>query len=129
MEESILKTIKKILGISEDYTVFDFDLIIHINSAFSILHQLGVGPTDGFAIEDDTAEWADFIATNVNQYNLVRTYVFLKVRMLFDPPTTSYLLEAMNKQIEEQEWRISNVREGIVMNELAAAEALAEEEA
>jgi hypothetical protein len=121
MEPSILKSTKKILGIAEDYTAFDLDIITHINSAFSTLTQLGVGPTNGFMIEDDTAVWSDFITdvpssiyetpTDDLQYNSVKTYVFLRVRQLFDPPTTSYLITAYDKQIQELEWRLNAHRE------------------
>src|SRR3954447_17475451 len=110
MEMSILNSTKKILGIAEDYTVFDLDIITHINSAFSTLTQLGVGPAEGFMIEDDTAVWSDFIATDL-QYNSVKSYVFLRVRQLFDPPTTSYLISAVEKQIQELEWRLNSHRE------------------
>jgi hypothetical protein len=110
MEESILKSTKKILGIADDYTAFDLDIITHINAAFSILDQLGVGPEGGFFIEDEVATWNDFLAPS-NQLNLVRTYVFLKVRHLFDPPTTSFLIEATEKQIKEYEWRLNVFRE------------------
>lgn len=113
MELSILTSTKKILGIAEDYTVFDLDIITHINSAFSTLTQLGVGPADGFMIEDATALWTDFDPVDDhNMYNSVKSYVFLKVRMLFDPPTTSYLISASEKQIEELEWRLNTQREG-----------------
>lgn len=110
MEQSILKSVKKILGIDPSYTAFDFDILVHINSAFATLNQLGVGPDNGFAIEDDTAVWASFIGGDP-RYNPVKTYVYLKVRQLFDPPTTSYLIEAMQKQVEELEWRIKEYRE------------------
>lgn len=110
MEQSILISTKKILGIADDYTVFDLDIITHINSAFSTLTQLGVGPAIGFMIEDSEAEWANFIGIDL-QLNVVKSYVFLKVRMLFDPPTTSYLITAMEKQIEELEWRLNTHRE------------------
>jgi hypothetical protein len=110
MENSILISTKKVLGIDEDYTAFDLDIITHINTAFSTLTQLGVGPAEGFMIEDDTAEWADFV-TNDLQYNSVRSYVFLKVRYLFDPPQTSYLITATEKQIAELEWRLNVHRE------------------
>jgi hypothetical protein len=112
MEQSILTSTKKILGIAEDYTVFDLDIITHINTAFSTLTQLGVGPADGFMIEDASALWTDFdpIDDNVN-YNSVRSYVFLKTKQLFDPPTTSYLIDATQKQIEELEWRLNVQRE------------------
>lgn len=110
MEESILKSTKKILGLDADYTPFDLDVITHINAAFSILNQLGVGPVDGFMIEDDTAVWGDFVVPN-NQLHLVKTYVYLKTRILFDPPATSYLIEATNQQIKEYEWRLNVFRE------------------
>jgi hypothetical protein len=110
MEESILKSTKKILGLDADYTPFDLDVITHINAAFSILNQLGVGPVEGFMIEDDTSVWGDFVVP-LNQSNLVKTYVYLKTRILFDPPATSYLIEATNQQIKEYEWRLNIFRE------------------
>jgi hypothetical protein len=110
MEQSILISTKKILGIAEDYTVFDLDIITHINSAFSTLTQLGVGPAQGFMIDDATAVWADFIVDDL-QYNAVKSYVFLKVRQLFDPPSTSYLISAVERQIQELEWRLNVHRE------------------
>lgn len=110
METSILISTKKILGIAEDYTAFDEDIITHINTAFSTLTQLGVGPSQGFAIEDNSAIWADFIGTD-RQFNSVKSYVFLRVRMMFDPPTTSYLISAYEKQLQELEWRLNVHRE------------------
>lgn len=109
MDESILNSTKKILGIPEDYTAFDTDIITHINSTFAILHQMGIGPTTGYFIEDASNEWSEF--TVDTGLNMVRSYVFLKVRMLFDPPATSFVIAAMEKQIAEQEWRISTHRE------------------
>jgi hypothetical protein len=120
VEQSILISTKKILGIAADYTAFDLDILTHINSAFSTLTQLGVGPANGFMIEDDTAVWSDFITdysgsyelpTDDLQYNSVKSYVFLKVRQLFDPPQTSYLITATEKQIQELEWRLNVHRE------------------
>lgn len=111
MENSILKSTKKILGIAADYTVFDLDVITHINTAFSTLTQLGVGPAEGFMIEDDTAVWTDFITDGDLQYNAVKSYVYLRVRQLFDPPSTSYLITAVNDQIKELEWRLNVHRE------------------
>lgn len=108
---SILTSTKKILGIDQDYTVFDLDIITHINTAFSTLTQLGVGPPEGFMIEDAIAEWDDFIVDNDLQYNSVKSYVFLRVRQLFDPPTTSYLIAATDQQIKELEWRLNVHRE------------------
>lgn len=109
MEESILLSVKKLLGLDADYIAFDEDIKIHINSVFSLLGQLGVGPGNDFFIVDETAEWADFFAEE--DLNLIRTYTFLRVRMMFDPPQTSFLLESMNSQIKEFEWRISTQRE------------------
>lgn len=113
MENSILISTKKVLGVDADYTVFDLDILMHINAAFSILQQLGVGPAEGFFIEDDTAEWTDFVLYPGSEISisLVKTYVQLKARMLFDPPTTSFLIEAMDKQIKEYEWRLNVFRE------------------
>ena len=121
MEDSILISTKKVLGIAEDYTAFDLDIITHINSAFSTLTQLGVGPPNGFMIVDDTATWSEFISDypatyevptgDDLQYNSVKTYVFLRVRQVFDPPSTSYLIAAFDKQIQELEWRLNVHRE------------------
>lgn len=104
--ESILTSIKKLLGIEEDYTHFDPDIIMHINSVFMILNQLGVGPPEGFRIEDDIATWNDYTDNNL-MYESVKTYIHLKVRLLFDPPASSSLIEAMNRQISELEWRLN----------------------
>jgi hypothetical protein len=110
MDMSILNSTKKILGIASDYTAFDLDIITHINTAFSTLTQLGVGPADGFMIEDDTVEWTEFVSTDL-QLNSVKSYVFLRVRLLFDPPGTSYLINAYQDQIKELEWRLNTHRE------------------
>lgn len=111
MEQSILTSTKKILGLAEEYTPFDLDVITHINTAFSTLYQLGVGPTTGFAIEDATPTWADFIDGDISIVNACKTYVYLRVRLLFDPPPTSFALQAMKEQLAEYEWRISVLRE------------------
>lgn len=110
MEESILKSTKKILGLADDYTVFDLDVITHINSVFTTLTQLGVGPPEGFMIENDKDLWEDFI-TDDPTYNSIKSYIYLRVRMLFDPPTTSYTIDAMERQIKELEWRLNQNRE------------------
>lgn len=111
MEESILTTTKKILGLPEDHTEFDLDVITHINSVFSDLTQMGVGPVDGFDIQDATPDWTSYISDDVVLLNSIKTYVYLRVRLLHDPPTTSYVLAAAEKQIEKLEWRISVHRE------------------
>ena len=110
MEDSILKSTKKILGLPDDYTPFDLDVITHINATFSVLDQLGVGPEGGFSIEDDTGLWSEYVVPP-NQLHTVKTYIYLKVRSLFDPPSTSFLIEAVNKQISEYEWRLNVFRE------------------
>lgn len=104
--ESILTSIKKLLGIVEEYENFDADLIMHINSVFSILTQLGVGPSEGFSIEDEMAVWTDFIPEK-SKLELVKSYMHLKVKLLFDPPLSSSVMEAMNRQISEFEWRLN----------------------
>ena len=106
METSILTSIKKLLGIAEDYTEFDEDIMTHINSVFLNLTQLGVGPEEGFMIEDNTSEWADFINDSV-QLQAVKTYVYLKVKLLFDPPLSSSVTESINRMIAELEWRLN----------------------
>lgn len=106
MTDSILTSIKKLLGIAEDYTVFDSDIILHINSVFMILNQLGVGPSEGFRIEDDSAVWSEYIADNDN-LDAVKSYVHLKVKLLFDPPLSSSVMNAMNQNINELEWRLN----------------------
>jgi hypothetical protein len=111
MEASILTSTKQKLGLAEDYTVFDLDIIDYINSAFSTLTQLGVGPEAGFMIEDDAGVWSDFIPIDDPQYNSVKIYVYLRTRMLFDPPQTSYHIAAMNEQVKELEWRLNTHRE------------------
>lgn len=113
MENSILTSTKKILGISADYTAFDLDILTHINAAFSVLDQIGIGPEGGFFIEDAGPKWNQ-LGLPQNQINMVRTYVFLKTRMLFDPPTTSFLIEAMEKQLAEYEYRLSVNREMVL---------------
>lgn len=112
MPDSILDTTKKVLGIAADYTAFDPDILFHINTVFSTLCQLGIGPEDGFSIEDKDAVWADFIGED-KRLNSVKTYTYLRVRMLFDPPTTSFLQDAMKQQIQELEWRLNVHREVI----------------
>lgn len=104
--DSILTSIKKLLGIEEDYIQFDSDIIMHINTVFLNLAQLGVGPTEGFMIEDDVASWYDFIGDST-ELQAVKTYVYLKVKLLFDPPLSSSVVESMNRMISELEWRLN----------------------
>lgn len=104
--ESILASVKKMLGISAEYEQFDADLIMHINSVFVILTQLGVGPSDGFTISDEFALWSDFLPDS-KLFQSVKTYVYQKVKLIFDPPLTSSVVEAMNRSISEFEWRLN----------------------
>lgn len=105
MTQSILLTVKKMLGIAEEYHAFDLDIIIHINSVFLTLNQLGVGPDKPFQIVDESEIWSDFV--DVKEVPGVQTYVYLKTRLLFDPPTNSFLVDAIQKQIAELEWRMN----------------------
>lgn len=107
MEDSILATTKKNLGIASEYTAFDLDIITHINSAFSTLQQLGVGPAEGFFIEGASESWEEYLELDAG-LNMVKTYVYLKVRLTFDPPGTSFHLDAMKEQISQLEWRINH---------------------
>ena len=110
MYESILTSIKKLLGIPEDYEHYDADIIMHINSVFMILNQLGVGPSNGFSITDKTAVWSNFISDNDN-LEAVKSYVYMKVRLLFDPPLSAAVMECMNRMIGELEWRLNSEAE------------------
>lgn len=102
--DSILTSIKKMLGIEEDYTQFDNELILFINSAFGVLYQLGVGPTtEPYKIADATDTWDDFIKSD--QIETVKSYVFMKVKLLFDPPSSSFVLSSYQDLIKEFEWR------------------------
>lgn len=103
--ESILTSIKKTLGIAEEYEHFDSDIIMHINSTFMILTQIGVGPEEGFSIKGKEEVWSDFI-TSEYSIELVKSYTFLRVKLLFDPPNNNALSESMNKMLNEFEWRI-----------------------
>ena len=102
--ESILDSIKKLLGIQPEYRAFDEDLIIHINTVFIILNQLNIGPEEGFMIVDGSESWDDFVK-GINE-TMVKTYIYLKVRLMFDPPTSGVLIDSMNNMISELEWRL-----------------------
>lgn len=110
MSQSILTSTKKTIGLVEADTSFDVDILMHINAVLATLTQVGIGPAEGFMIEDSAPTWDAFIG-NDPQLNMVKTYVYLKVRLLFDPPATSYAIDSMNKQIQEFEWRLNVVRE------------------
>ena len=104
--DSILTSTKRLLGITEEYTHFDSDIIMHVNSVFMILTQLGVGPKDGFSIHDASAVWTDFLPDGAN-LEAIKSYVYQKVKLLFDPPTSSAVMEATNRMIGELEWRLN----------------------
>lgn len=108
MEESILTSIKLLLGATEEYTAFDQQIIMHINSVFTILHQLGVGTEDEFKITGKEETWSDFI--DEAELECVKEYIFCKVKLIFDPPANSFVVEQYNKRIDELEWRM-NVKE------------------
>ena len=107
---SILNETKQVLGLGADYTPFDQSIILHINSIFGVLHQLGVGPEDQFFIVDETSKWESFVG-DTNKINMVKTYMYLRVRLLFDPPTTSFAIKAMEDQIREFEYRLNTISE------------------
>jgi hypothetical protein len=115
MITSILTSTKKLLGISEEYTAFDEDILMHINTVFSTLNQLGVGPAEGFAVNDASANWDDFLVGDL-RLNNIKSYMYMRVRLMFDPPGTSYLITSMQNQVEQLEWRINTQweREGWV---------------
>lgn len=106
LEESILTSIKKLLGIVEDYTIFDTDIIIHINSAFTRLKQLGVGPSEGFRIIDKSETWDEFV-DDEDYLDSVKTYIYLKVKIIFDPPLNASVMEAYKQEIKELEWNLN----------------------
>ena len=110
---SILNSVKKRVNIAEEYTAFDEDILVEINSAFGTLTQIGLGPDEGFMIEDETATWDDYVTAGVPALHLnsVKTYIALKVRLVFDPPTSSYAISSMERQIQELEWRLNTARE------------------
>lgn len=119
-DNSILTTIKKLLGLTEDYTAFDTDIIVHINTVLANLIQMGVGPTDGFMIEDSTKTWSDFIPAE--KFILVQqliSYVYIKVRLLFDPPANSNLIDSLKSNAAELEYRLYSEH----LKEVSAAEA------
>lgn len=109
--DSILNSIKKLLGVEESYTYFDSDIIVGINTALNTLVQIGIGPSDGFSITGNSEVWTDFV-DNIRQIEIVKSYVHLKTKLLFDPPMSSAVIEIYNKQISEYEFRILTFVEG-----------------
>ena len=106
MTDSILDSVKLALSINPDYDAYDSDIIMHINSVFSILHQVGASPIDGFYVTDSSSTWLDYIG-EAQHVNMVKSYVVLRVRLLFDPPSSAFALDSMERQAKELEWRLS----------------------
>lgn len=118
--ESILTSIKSLLGISEDTTVFDTDVLSGINGAFFTLTQLGIGPSEGFLVTDSTTTWSDF-CNNFGALGGIKQYVYLKTKLLFDPPEHGYVVSQYESAIKELEWRLNEQREEERVNESGRA--------
>lgn len=112
MAGSILDNVKKMLGLDPSYTAFDVDVMMHVNAIFTVLSGLGIGPIGGFMIEDNTPTWDAFLAETDENIHLVKSYMYVRVRLLFDPPSTSMAIDAMTSQYKEFEWRLNVKREG-----------------
>ena len=112
-DDSILTSVKKVLGVPSYYDHFDRDILLHLNTVMSILNQLGVGPEEGFIVEDESTTWSDLFDGDIdtNKMMYVESYVCLRVRLLFDPPTSSGAIDAMERQMRELEWRITVTRD------------------
>ena len=123
MDNSILTDIKKLLGLPAEYDVFDQDIILHINSVFFKLRQLGVGPEKTFSITDDKTQWSDF-STEMVDYEAIKTYIYMNVRLIFDPPQNSFVVNALQDQIKEYEWRL--LTEGSLRNTTTSDDSEAE---
>lgn len=104
--DSILNTIKKLLGIDAADDSFDTDIIIHINSIIPNLSQIGIGPKNGFIITSSEQKWSDYIDSRVINIEGVKTYLYLKIKLIFDPPTNSTTIDSINKNLSELEWRM-----------------------
>ena len=110
--DSILTSTKKMVGVPKEHKEFDLDIVMHINSVFSTLHQIGLGHADGFIVDDEKARWSVFLGGR-RDVEFVKSYMYTKVRLLFDPPTTSFAIESLNKTALEYEWRINVAAESI----------------
>ena len=120
--ESILDSVKKMLGVDADCPDFDLDIIMHINSVLSVLQQLGVGPEGGFSISGPDETWADYLGDDANHINLVKSYLSLKVRILFDPPVSSSVMDSLNRITSEFEWRLNVAAENKQLEDQQASE-------
>ena len=114
MSKSILDNTKKLLGIEASYDHFDMDILLHINTAIATLNQVGVGPAEGFQVEDNSSNWEDLLGTDL-RFAMAKTYIYDKVRLSFDPPGTSFAISAIQERIKESEWRLS-----VLVDELQA---------
>lgn len=119
MDESILISVKKLLGLAPENLDFDTDILIHINSVLAILQQLGIGPKEGFYVDDANAVWEDFLGDDALHLSMVRTYMGAKVRMLFDPPVSSAVMDSLNRVCSEFEWRANVAAENKDLEEEA----------
>lgn len=107
VKESILNSVKKMLGIAEDYTHFDPELIMYINGELMHLNQIGVGSGNVFTITDSTDTWEDFIGEDITQLPLIKPFIAGRVKLIFDPPQSSSAVQALNDQMKEYEWRLN----------------------
>lgn len=112
---SILDSVKHALNVELDESAFDADIVMFINATFGTLYQLGVGPEEPFTISDNSAEWSEFIVRK--DIEMVKSYMYLKVRLLFDPPTTTTMYEAYDNRAKELEWRLTVAVDSEVQNE------------
>ena len=104
--DSILNTIKKLLGIDSEDDNFDTDITVLINSTIPALAQIGIGPPNGFVVTSADDKWVDWLVDNQINVEGIKTYIYLKVKLIFDPPTNSTVIEAFNKSLSEMEWRM-----------------------
>ena len=109
--DSILTSTKKLAGLTDEYEYFDPDIVMYINSVFLALWQMGVGPAEGFSIDDESAIWSDFIPNDTVLREAVKAYMGAKARLKFDPPSNSTLLEALKSDVTESEWRLTTAAE------------------
>lgn len=122
VSDSILLSVKKLVGIQPDCDSFDADIIMHINTAFLTLNQLGVGPAKGFSITDESTKWLEYMPEDNSNFEAVKTYIGAKVRLIFDPPTSSVVAEALKETVKEFEFRLNVEAEtpsgsGVISNE------------
>ena len=122
MDESILLSIKKVLALDKDNHDFDADILLHINSVLAILQQLGVGPVEGYFINDEYTTWRDYLGDDAQHVSMVKSYMAAKVRILFDPPVSSAVMESLNRICSEFEWRANVAAENYQLEKEAAEE-------